>query len=211
MPSRFFIPSKKWPEAVIEALSRITDLPEHGYIDDPVFLLGPPSRGRLPFRIRAKGHTTPLCELGDEYPFLDELRGWMERCLVFDRYGTFHPEIATLDTPDGVCFLLMVHAGWEKERLSEVSPVSQFIVVKSDQGRPVFRCFCRTRETVGNLYGAILRTIREFGTRFDDPAEWYDTHAFSALDKISTSAWMEKQVRSEAIEIKTGFREIFIG
>ncbi len=206
MPSRFFIPSKKWPEAVIEALSRITDLPERGDIDEPVFLFGPPSRGRLPFRIRAKGHTTPLCELGDEYPFLEELRGWMERCLEYDRYGTFHPEIATLDTPDGVCYLLMVHAGWEKERLSDVSPVSQLIVVRSDQERPAFRCFCRTRETVGNLYGAILRTIREYRVRFDDLTVWYDTHAFSALDKVSTSAWMESRIRSTVIEMKTNYR-----
>ena len=211
MPSRFFIPSKKWPEAVIEALSRITDLPEHGYIDDPVFLLGPPSHGRLPFRICVKGHTTPLCELGDEYPFLEELRGWMERCLEFDRYGTFHPEIATLDTPDGVCYLLMVHAGWEKELRSVVCAISQLIVIASDRGKPVFRCFCRTRETVGNLYETILRSIREFGARFDDPADWYDTHAFSALDKISTSAWMESRIRSKEIETKTNFRGQSVG
>ena len=211
MPSRLFFPSKKWPEAVIEALSCITDLPEHGNVDDPVFLLGPPSHGRLPFRISVKGHVTPLCELGDEYPFLEELRGWMERCLEYDRYGTFHPEIATIDTPDGVCYLLMIHAGWEKGRRSVASPISQLIVIVSDRGKPVFRCFCRTRDTVRDLYATILRVLDEYRDVFDDINSWYDTHAFSALDKISTSAWMEKQIRSEEIEMKTGFRENFAG
>lgn len=206
MPSRLFFPSKKWPEAVIEALSCITDLPEHGNVDEPVFLLGPPARGRLPFRISVKGHTTPLCELGDEYPFLEELRGWMERCLEYDRHGTFHPEIATLDTADGVCYLLMVHAGWEKDRRSEACPISQLIVIVSDRGKPVFRCFCRTRETVRDLYGTILRTLNDYRDVFDDISSWYDTHAFSALDRTSTSAWMESRIRSRVIEMKTNYR-----
>lgn len=207
MSSHSFIPSKKWPEAVREALSYITDLPENGDVDEPVFLFGPPSHGRLPFRIRVKGHTTPLCVFGDEYPFLDELRDWMERCLVYDCFGTFHPEIATLDTPDGVCYILMVHAGWEKARTFDVSSISELIIILSDCNRPVFRCFCRTRETIGDLYGAILGCIHQFRQLFDDTTNWYDTNAFSQLEIKSSSARMEELIRSQTIEIKTGYNE----
>jgi hypothetical protein len=205
MSPHSFIPSKKWPEAVSEALSYITELPEHGDIDEPVFLFGPPFHGRLPLRVRVKGHTTPLCVLGDEYPFLDELRDWMERCLTYDRLGIFHPEIATLDTPDGVCYLLMVHAGWERPRQFDVSSISELIVILSDCNKPAFRCFCRTRETIRDLYGAILECIHEYRSLFDGSMHWYDTDSFSLLDKESCSARMEKLIRSRAIEIKTGF------
>lgn len=206
MPSHFFIPSKKWPEAVREALSSITDLHGHGDIDDPVFALGPPDKGRLPFRISVKGHTTILCVLSDEYPFLDELRGWMERCLVYDRYGFFHPEIATLDTPEGVCYLLMVHAGWEELR-SEASCVSELIVIHSNCRKPSFRCFCRTRETIRDLYEAIQRTISEYESLFNDDSIWYDKYRFSCLDFKTCSSRMMSQIRSETIEIKTGFQD----
>ena len=97
MPSRFFTASKKWPEAVRKALSFITDLPEQGDIDEPLFLFGPPVHGRLPFRIGLGGRTALSCELGGDYPFLQEFREWMERCLAFDRYGVFHPEIVTFE------------------------------------------------------------------------------------------------------------------
>ncbi len=207
MSSHSFIPSKKWPEAVSEALSCITELPELGDIDEPVFLFGPPSHGRLPFRIRVKGQTTPLCVLGDEYPFLDELRGWMERCLMYDCLGTFHPEIATLDTPDGVCYLLMVHAGWEKTRFLDVSSISELIIILSDCSKPTFRCFCRTRDTIRDLYAAILGSIREYGSLFDDSAQWYDTESFSLLETKSCSVRMEENIESQTIEIKTGYNE----
>ena len=207
MPSRFFTPSKKWPDAVREALSYITDLQGYGEIDEPAFLFGPPSDGRLPFRIRTRGHTRLLCELGDEYPFLDELRGWMERCLLFDRFGEFHPEFATLDNPGGVSYLLMVHAGWERGPVSGVTAISELIAIRSDDAVPVFRCFCRTRDTVKDLYGALRQSIREYAAEFDDPARWYDPKMFSALDRKPTSLRMEERLRSAAIETKTGYSE----
>lgn len=206
MPSRFFTASKKWPEAVRKALSFITDLPEQGDIDEPLFLFGPPVHGRLPFRIGLGGRTALSCELGGDYPFLQELREWMERCLAFDRHGVFHPEIATFDTVEGVLHLLMVHAGWERSLSTGACSVSELIAVESDCDIPAFRCFCRTRETVRSLYAALLDAVRRYGEEIDEAAV-RKREQLSPYLGLSTTARMESALRSETIEMKTRFDE----
>lgn len=204
MQSRFFTPSKKWPEAVRKALSIITDLPVNGEVDEPLFSFGPPVHGRLPFRIRLGGRTAVSFELGGDYPFLEEFRDWMERCLVFDRHGVFHPEIVTFDTAGGVLHLLMVHAGWEKGLAFGACSISELIVVESDRDIPAFRCFCRTRETVRALYGALVWAVCEYGEEIDEASV---RHAMqqSPYTGTSRSRRMEVLLQSRTIETKTGF------
>lgn len=204
MPPRFFTPCKKWPSAVREALSHITGLPGSGAVDHPAFRCGPPSRGRFPLRLTVSGRTALLCELGDDHPFLDELREWMERCLEFDVLGDGCPAAAHLSLPEGTLTLLMVHAGWEMGEDGRAVPVSLLAAVRSGEPHPAACCFCNPAETVGALYAELMDAFRRYRLSFDDPLEWYDIGRFSGRDGRDTATRMEDRLRSRKVERRTG-------
>ena len=97
-------------------------------------------------------------------------------------------------------------AGWEKGGApSLASSISELIVIMSDCCVPGFRCFCRTRETIRDLYGAFILALEEYGALFDNPSEWHDPDRFSGLGGKMRSLRMKESIRSEIIEIKTSF------
>lgn len=199
MTPRFSISQKKWPQAVKRALSFLTDNPIYGEISDIDFELGPPSGGRSPLSILLDGRKKLLCEPSDTYPFLDSLREWMERCLIVDKEGLLHPEIATIDCIDAVYSLVMVHVGWEGSQ-EAAEPVSAFIVIQSKKSEPNIFRFCRTTETICRLYRAFVEGIDRNRERFDNPSSWYDVGRFSLMDRRTTSERMMQTLRSESLE-----------
>lgn len=208
MSSRFCFSEKEWPIAVRQALSDMIANPGFGQISDIDFELGHPRGGRLPFRIIVDGRRMRLCEPSDAYPFLESLRGWMERCLVFDRRGTLHPEILTIDCADAVYSVVMFHAGWE-DFGAGAEPVSGIIIVRAGKGEPILFRFCRTTRTIARLYDAILDGIMGYRGTFNSPATWYDLGRFSRLDDRTTAERLLGRFRSEKIEKLTSlFRKI---
>lgn len=200
MSSRFFISQKKWPEAVRRAISYLVLSRGSGHVSDIGFDLGPPSGGHLTFRITVDGKRSVLCRPGDTYPFLESLREWMERCLVFDKEGTLHPEILTLDCSDGVYSVIMFHAGWDRiDGLAE--PISGLAVISSGRDEPTLCCFCRTRETISRLYRSIMDGIAENRYLFDKPGAWYDPGRFSPLDRRTTAERLIERICSDKLDL----------
>ena len=197
MSPRFFPSLKKWPLAVQQALSLLNEVPRYGETKTIDFDIGPPEHGRLPFRATIDGRMALLCELNDSFPFLGELREWMERCLVSDREGTLHPEIVTLDCADAVLSMVMIHVGWEDDR-GRPSPVSLFILIRSDRKDPVICCFCHTFQLIGNLYCAFLESLSS--PRFEDPEEWFDVRRFDTLSGKTVRQRLVESFRSGRIE-----------
>ena len=199
MSSRFCFSEKEWPTAVKRALSDMIVNSGFGEISEIDFDLGPPNGGRLSFRFIVDGRSMPLCEPSDAYPFLESLREWMERCLVFDKRGVLHPEILTINCADGVYSAILFHAGWEEfEGVAE--PVSGLIVIRSGLKRPVFQGFCRTTETIVQLYRRIIEGIRRYRLLFDRQGAWYDTGRFSLLDHRTTTERLISRIHSGVIE-----------
>lgn len=199
MSYRFFLSIKKWPLAVQQALSLLQEAPQYGETRDVDFEAGPPVRGRFPLWVFIDGRKALLCEPCDSYPFLDQTRQWMERCLERDREGTLHPEILTVDCADTVFSFVMVHVGWEENR-GRASPVSLLVVVRSDRKAPVACCFCRTLDTIGRLYGTITDCLTRYRSRFDDPDCWYDAKRFDKLAALPTGDRLLGQIRSAKVE-----------
>ena len=170
-----------------------------GEISEIDFDLGPPDGGRLSFRFIVDGRSMPLCEPSDAYPFLESLREWMERCLVFDKCGVLHPEILTINCADGVYSAILFHAGWE-ETDGVAEPVSGLIVIRSGHRKPVFQGFCRTTETIVQLYRRITEGIRRYRQLFNRPGAWYDTGRFSLLDRRTTAERLISRIHSGLIE-----------
>lgn len=197
MSPRFFLSLKKWPLAVQQALSLLNEVPRYGETRTIDFDIGPPEHGRLPFRATIDGRMALLCELNDSYPFLEELREWMERCLVSDREGTLHPEIVTVDCTDAVLSMVMIHVGWEDD-FGLSSPISLFILLRSDSKAPVICCFCHTFRLIGNLYRAFLDSLSN--PRFDDPEEWFDVRRFDILAGKTVRQRLIESLRSRKIE-----------
>ena len=172
-----------------------------------MFRFGPPSGGRLPLWVLVRDRSILLCELSDAYPFLTELREWMERCLAIDRLGDGKPGIVTLDTSHGTCSLVLIHAGWEKGHGGKPTAVSVFTAILSGERHPVFQCFCRTRQVVGAVYSALMRALDLYRELFDNRREWYDTEAFSARPTHRVSNRMKAALFSPIIEYKADFIE----
>lgn len=185
--------------AVKQALSDMIVNSGLGKISVIDFELGPPHGGRLSFRFVVDGCCMPLCEPNDAYPFLESLRDWMERSLVCDKEGTLHPEILTIDCTEAVYSVILFQAGWE-EFSEEAEAVSGLIIIRSGQNRPIFRGFCRTRQTITRLYCSVVKGIRRYGTLFNTPGSWYDTGRFSLLDRRTTTDRLLARIHSEKLE-----------
>ena len=202
MSFRFFLSFREWPRAIQQRLSHLDHLPESGEPGIIDFKVGPPHDGRLPLQIRVDGRKTFLFELSDAFPsFPRELRGWMERCLVLDRNGVFHPEILTLDGANCILTVVMIHAGWDGLATSK-GPVSLFIALRSDRKEPVVYCFCYHLVTIRTLYKAFMDCFCHYRDHFNDPRVWYDVRRYDRLSRESTSDRLLGQLRSPTVEKK---------
>lgn len=200
MTSRFFVSIKKWPLSFRLAISSMTELPQYGETRRLDFIFGPPSEGRLPLQISIDGRRALLVELSDTKPSsLRTLRDWMERCLVHDREGTLHPELATIDCVNTVVNLAMIHVGWDNSG-AHASPISLFVVTCSDRHEPPVKCFCHTVSTIRRLYKAIMDCLQLYRNRFDNPRYWYDVQRFNLLDSVSITDRLLSLVRSRQLE-----------
>ena len=148
------------------------------------------------------GHRALFCEVCDIYPVLNNLRDWMERCLSFDRYGMFHPEIVTLNLADSVYSIVLIHVGWEDSERG-AQPVSAFIVVREDQRHPLLCEFCYPVDTLFNLYDAIQSCLKDYRSLFDNPECWYDIKRFDRIDRRSTTDRLLRMIKSSMFELKS--------
>lgn len=164
MSNHFFITPRKWPAAVSRVMDGISGPPRFGDVSDLSFSIGLPHQGSMVLRIDEDGG--PALTLGVRVGrgTLRGLRDWMERCLLYDREGDGDPELATLDTSAGVCYLMLVHAGWEP-RPGGCTAISSFAVIAKDRDEPLYARMCETRRTVGLLYRALLEAVGESGAR----------------------------------------------
>jgi len=200
MSPRFLISLKKWPLAVEKALTILNEAPLYGETRLVDFQFGPPLRGVLPFRLFVDGRRVLHCELSDTAPsFLQELREWMERCLVLDREGVLHPALLTLDLKGMVLSLVLIHAGWD-EVDSRAKPVSFLVIVCSDREEPAVSVFCDTLDTLGGLYHSLLDCLLRNRSRFDCDEHWFDVKRLDGLCPRSTTDRMIEQFRSRKME-----------
>ena len=205
MSSRFLPLLKKCPTAVYKAISILNKGPLNGETRVVDFQIGPPAGGLLTATVCIDHHRAFQCMLSDTFPsILPDLRDWMERCLRQDHEGTLHPEFITVDCPDTVLHVIMIHVGWEEER-PVCGPVSFLVITRSDLDEPSLCCFCNTLETIRSLYDAILDCLERFRPFFDNPASWYDIKRFDCLNPLSTTDRMKGQIHSSLIEKKTCF------
>ena len=205
MSPRYFLLPGKWPLAVEKALNNYNKAPSHGEVHPVDFHIGPPTEGRLPVVILVDGRRALLFELSDVYPsFLHELREWLERCLVFDHRGRFHPEFLTLDCADhSVITLVLIHGGWD-EAPGRAAPVSFLTVVSEDSETPLLHCFCFTLDVIWELYEGVIRCLERYRRLFDDPSFWYNVRMFDRLDPRSITDRMLDEFRSPIVEKKCG-------
>ncbi len=200
MSHRFLISLKKWPLATQKALSILNEASRYGETRIVDFQFGPPSGGKLPFRLFIDGRRALLCELSDTAPSsLCKLREWMERCLVMDQEGVLHPELLTLDLRGLVLSMVLIHVGWDEVQ-SRAKPISFLVVIRSDMETPSVCCFCDTLDTITGLYQAILVCLRQYRSRFDSAKYWYDIKRHDRLNPVSTTERMLREIRSSKIE-----------
>ena len=200
MSPRFFISLKKWPLAVQKALSILNETSLDGETRIVDFQFGPPSRGKLPLRLFIDGRRALQCEFCDaDSSFLQDLREWMEHCLVLDQEGTLHPELLTLNVERIVLSFVLIHVGWEDDRTG-ARPISFFAVVGSDSQEPLACCFCDTLDTISGLYQALWDCLLRYRARFDSDHFWHDVKRLDRLNPRSTSDRMAEQLRSRKIE-----------
>lgn len=202
MAHRFLISFKKWPMAIQKAFSdlELDKDPLSGETRIVDFQIGPPQGGELPLRIFLDGRRALLCQLGDTSPsFLHDMREWMERCLVFDQEGHFHPEVLTLNCTGLVLSLTLIHVGWD-EIAQRNTPISYLVVICSDREEPALCCFCDALETISGLYHALINCILRYRPRFDSGTDWYDVKRFDMLNPVRTSDRMLESILSSRIE-----------
>lgn len=202
MSQHFFPVIKKWPLAVQKALLKLNDASLSGETRIVDFQLGPPQHGELPLRLFLDGRRALMYLLNDtSLSFLQDMREWMERCLVFDQEGILHPELLTLDCTGLVVCFAMVHVGWD-EVDSCSKPISFFAVIQSDCDEPALCCYCDTLDTLGGLYRAILECLKRYRALFERNDCWYDAKRLDKLTPIATTDRMLSQIRSRKLEIK---------
>ena len=202
MSQHFFPVIKKWPLAVQKALLKLNDASLSGETRIVDFQLGPPQHGELPLRLFLDGRRALMFLLNDtSLSFLQNVRDWMERCLVFDWEGILHPELLTLDCSGTVVCFAMVHIGWD-EVDSRSKPISYFVAIQPDRDEPVLCCICDTLDTLGGLYRAILECLKRYRALFESNECWYDPKRLDKLTPSATTDRMLSQIRSRKLEIK---------
>lgn len=207
MSHRFLISLKKWPLATQKALSILNEASQYGETRIVDFQFGPPSGGKLPFRLFIDGRRALQCELSDTVPsFLRDLREWMERCLVMDQEGVLHPELLTLNLCGLVLSIVLIHVGWD-EVDTRAKPVSFLVVTRSDMEAPSICCFCDTLDTIAGLYQAILVCLKQNRSRFNSAEHWYDVKRYDRLNPVSTTERMLSEIRSPKIEKVTIYQK----
>ncbi len=200
MAAHFRITLTEWPAAVKKALKELEESPEEGETSTVDFRFGPPSKGRLPVAILIDGKVAIRCEISDtNKTFLQDLRGWMERSLVFDKRGVNHSEVLTIDCAGNtVLSLIMMHVGWDEPL--RISPISFFVAIIV--GREERFCLCDGLETIIGLYEAIIDCFHRHRSRFNNQAYWYDVKRFDLLNNIPTTDRLLADILSPILEIK---------
>lgn len=174
-------------------------------IRDIDFDIGCPRDGTISGWVLADGQRAARLILSDAYPMLSDLKAWMERCLVFDRFGALHPEVLTFEGKDTVYVSAMIHAGWEQtdgilEGHPQHEPIAIFILIRRNPDRPLLCCFCRPVRTIHRLYEAVRDAIRRYAVHYNNPRNWYDSERFNRLDPRTKAARMEDVFSSLLIE-----------
>lgn len=199
MTSFPYLEQRELPMAVLKALENLVYSTDGGSIGDIDFEMGRPRGGLLPFRIIVDGRVKLLCELTDVYPFLERLRDWMERCLIFDRHGQMGFESIKLDCRDDVYLLMLCQAGGDY-KVTDDKILSSIIVARNMSSLPIIYKVCPLFQVLGRLYSAITRCIERNRAEFNNPKVWYDIKRFDPLDERDTADRLLEKIHSREME-----------
>jgi len=199
MSPRFLLSQTELPLAILDSLSRISEGKQYEDTRQIHFDLQAPRGGMIPVCVEVDGRRALRCEVCDTENILEELRSWLERCLVSDRYGTLHPEIVTLNLVGHVYHMALLHAGWE-ESGKHPEPVGLLAIYRSDQKKTLLSEFCMITEFVTDLYRGILDYLRKYRSMFDNSPEWYNLTRFDHLNPDRLSDHLIDCFRSEFVE-----------
>jgi len=199
--SRFFIEFKKWSEAYSDSLSAILEN-TFGEVEDVDFRFGPPKGNGLPCYITVKRRERLLFEISDIDPPFKELRLWMERATRLSSLSRMNPEMVSLDCGGRVLTLSLIPASWDNEDHPDM--LSLLVVTESGCRRPIIKVFCRSLQTVGRLYRALMEATRTYGKEFSDPSRWKDPERFNGLEERTCAERIREELRSDLLEIRLG-------
>lgn len=196
-----------------DAIDYLTALPECGDPEDIDFRFGPPKKGKLPFYIVRNGRSHLLGNLCDCYPPFEKMKGWMERSITRSAIGNFSTEILNLDCEGYSMMLVLAQSDWSLFPCGnggkKLRPVSVLLILRSGMDTPMVLCFCRTDLTISNLYRALSDVLIRYGSRFDNPQNWFPyNRKWIGMHKWKTSELIMEQIGSKSLEIFEEFSVI---
>ena len=166
------------------------------------FLLGL-CKGRLPFYIIQEGNSYPLGSLCDCFPFITQLRGWMERAITPTYIDRRRNEGTTIECDDGVIEFLLSPTNLESSTATTRSGgycVVGILKINHVNNHPAtHECFCDVERTVYNLNCALQHTFRRYGSTFDDRTDW---NSFGRKRLISLVAFFANNTSSPTFDEK---------
>ena len=183
--------------AFTDALSSFMKVPKDGHPKDVMFMTYPPDRGFFKWSASVDGREVLICELCYCYPPFENIRGWMERSLVFDHFGRLKTHILTLESRDYTVTVSLHHLGWDKVTRR---PISYLVIVRSDQAEPVLCCLCKTNGTIKRMYESLMEGLARYSLRFDDPRHWPECRSFKIWFGKGFADLYRDQLRSKDVE-----------
>lgn len=197
--TRFYIQFKKWAGAYSDSLSVINDQ-VWGEIEDIDFRFGPPRRNGFPCYISIHGIEKPLFELSDIRPSFAELREWMERATNLSSLNRLNPEMVNLQCVESVVTISLVPGSWADDSAEMISLLT---VIFPESEKAIVKSFCRTYETIGRLYTALIKATLKFEKDFSNPSNWNDPERYNGLEKRSCSERIRSEFQSDLVELRT--------
>ena len=183
--------------AFTDALSSFMKVPKDGHPKDVMFMTAPPDRGFFKWSASVDGREILICELCYCYPPFENIRGWMERSLVFDHFGRLKTHILTLESRDYIVTVSLHHLGWDKVTRR---PISYLVIVRSDQAEPVLCCLCKTNGTIKRMYESLMEGLTRYSLRFDNPKYWPECRSFKIWFGKGFADLYRDQLRSKDVE-----------
>lgn len=189
--------------AFTDALSSFMKVPKDGRPKDVKFMTDPPDRGFFKWSASVDGRKVLICELCYCYPPFENIRGWMERSLVFDHFGHLNTHILTLESRDYTVTVSLHHLGWDDDGRNPSDrcyPLSYLVIVRSDQAEPVLCCLCKTNGTIKRMYESLMEGLTRYSLRFDDPRHWPECRSFKIWFGKGFADLYRDQLRSKDVE-----------
>lgn len=175
-------------------LQYYSSTPESGDIYDIDFRFGKPSKGIMPLYLIADGRQMFICNICDSYPAFGNILSWMERAMDPSSSGTKKLEALSLDSACSITTFFTV-------QIADDGPdgVSLLTIIRLNRSTPVFTCFCRTQDTILNMYKALNRAVREYSCVLDHPGNW-NIFSGRGLPTTKISSIIRSQIQSDFLD-----------